>query len=108
MTTPGAAMPPAPREDTPVPDSWQVALARVEGKLDAIITSTAALTSTVTDLDRRVRDVETSMATVNQQLNEIERHEPPRVNWVGVITAITAVLAVLLVLADRIYQGGTP
>ena len=95
-------------ESEPLVDSWQVALARVEGKLDAIITSTAALTSSVTDLDRRVRDVETSMATVNQQLNEIERHEPPRVNWVGVITAITAVLAVLLVLADRIYQGGTP
>ena len=104
----GTAMPHDDESEHPVPDSWQVALARVEGKLDAIITSTAALTSTVTDLDRRVRDVETSMATVNQQLNEIERHEPPRVNWVGVITAITAVLAVLLVLADRIYQGGTP
>ena len=107
MTTPGTAMP-HDDEGQPLVDSWQVALARVEGKLDAIITSTAALTSTVTDLDRRVRDVETSMATVNQQLNEIERHEPPRVNWVGVITAITAVLAVLLVLADRVYQGGTP
>lgn len=107
MTTPGTAMP-HDDEGQPLVDSWQVALARVEGKLDAIITSTAALTSTVTDLDRRVRDVETSMATVKQQLNEIERHEPPRVNWVGVITAITAVLAVLLVLADRIYQGGTP
>ena len=32
--------------------SWEVSLARLEGKLDAIITSTAALTSTVTDLDR--------------------------------------------------------
>lgn len=105
----GTAMPHDDESEHPVPDSWQVALARVEGKLDAIITSTAALTSTVTDLDRRVRDVETSMATVKQQLNEIERHEPPRVNWVGVITAITAVLAVLVVLADRIYQsGGTP
>lgn len=103
----GTAMP-HDDEGQPLVDSWQVALARVEGKLDAIITSTAALTSTVTDLDRRVRDMETSMATVKQQLNEIERHEPPRVNWVGVITAITAVLAVLVVLADRIYQGGTP
>ena len=39
--------------------------------LNAIITSTAALTSTVTDLDRRVRDVETSMATVRQQAPHI-------------------------------------
>ena len=41
---------------------------------DARLTSTAMLTSTVTDLDRRVRDVETSMATVRTQLEEIERH----------------------------------
>jgi hypothetical protein len=88
---------------------WQVALARVEGKLDAIITSNAALASSVTDMDRRLRSSETDIAGMRQQLAEIESHEPPRVNWVGVITAITAVLAVLLVLADRVYQsGGTP
>ena len=87
---------------------WRVALARVEGKLDAIITSNAALASSVTDMDRRLRSTETDIAGMRQQLAEIESHEPPRVNWVGVITAITAVLAVLLVLADRIYQGGTP
>ena len=104
----GAAMPTDDESEHPVPDSWQVALARVEGKLDAIITSTAALTSTVTDLDRRLRSTETDIAGMRQQLAEIESHEPPRVNWVGVITAITAVLAVLLVLADRVYQGGTP
>lgn len=102
----GTAMPHDDESEHPVPDSWQVALARVEGKLDAIITSTAALTSTVTDLDRRVRDVETSMATVKQQLNEIERHEPPRVNWVGVVSAVTALVAVLIVIADRIYSHG--
>lgn len=88
---------------------WRVALARVEGKLDAIITSNAALASSVTDMDRRLRSSETDIAGMRQQLAEIESHEPPRVNWVGVITAITAVLAVLLVLADRVYQsGGTP
>ena len=88
---------------------WRVALARVEGKLDAIITSNAALASSVTDMDRRLRSTETDIAGMRQQLAEIERHEPPRVNWVGVITAITAVLAVLVVLADHIYHsGGTP
>ena len=36
------------------PDSWEVALARLEGKLDAIIASNAALTVSVNDLDRQL------------------------------------------------------
>jgi len=82
---------------------WEIALARVEGKLDAIITSTAALTSTVTDLDRRVREVETGMATMRQQLTEIERHEPPRTNWTSTVAALVAVLGVLLIVLERLY-----
>jgi hypothetical protein len=82
---------------------WEVALARVEGKLDAIITSTAMLTSTVTDLDRRVRDVETSMATVKQKLNTIERHEAPRTNWTSIVAALVAALGVLLIILERLY-----
>ena len=86
------------------PESWEVALARLEGKLDAIITSTAALTSTVTDLDRRVRDVEQSMATMKQQLTEMERHEAPRANWVGVVSAAVAALTLGFIIAERLFQ----
>ena len=83
--------------------SWEVSLARLEGKLDAIIASNAALTVSVNDLDRRVRDVETSMATVRQQLSEIERHEPPRANWVGVVSAAVAALTLGLFIAERLF-----
>lgn len=101
-------MPHDDEREHPVPDSWQVALARVEGKLDAIITSNAALASSVTDMDRRLRSTETDIAGMRQQLAEIESREPPRVSWVAIVSAIAAVVAVLLVLGDRIYQGGTP
>ncbi len=87
-------------------EDWRIALARVEGKLDAIITSNAALASSVTDMDRRLRDAETGIAAMRQQLAEIESHEPPRVSWVAIVSAIAAVVAVLLVLGDRIYQTG--
>ena len=85
-------------------EAWRLALARVEGKLDAIIASNAALTVSVNDLDRRVRDVETSMATVRQQLSEIERHEPPKANWVGVIGAAVAALTLGFIIAERLFQ----
>ena len=84
-------------------EAWRLALARVEGKLDAIIASNAALTVTVNDLDRRVRDVETSMATVRQQLSEIERHEPPRANWVGVVSAVVAAITLGFIIAERLF-----
>ena len=83
--------------------SWEVSLARLEGKLDAIIASNAALTSTVTDLDRRVRDVEQSMATMRQQLTEIERHEAPRANWVGVMSAVVAAITLGFFIAERLF-----
>ena len=38
----------------PSDDSWEVSLARLEGKLDAIIASNAALTVSVNDLDRQL------------------------------------------------------
>ena len=83
--------------------SWEVSLARLEGKLDAIIASNAALTSTVTDLDRRVRDVEQSMATMKQQLTEMERHEAPRANWVGVMSAVVAAITLGFIIAERLF-----
>ena len=83
--------------------SWEVSLARLEGKLDAIIASNAALTVTVNDLDRRVRDVETSMATMKQQLTEIERHEAPRANWVGVVSAAVAAITLGFIIAERLF-----
>ena len=84
-------------------EAWRLALARVEGKLDAIIASNAALTVTVNDLDRRVRDVETSMATMKQQLTEMERHEAPRANWVGVVSAAVAAITLGFFIAERLF-----
>ena len=83
--------------------SWEVSLARLEGKLDAIIASNAALTVSVNDLDRRVRDVEQSMATMKQQLTEIERHEAPRANWVGVMSAVVAAITLGFIIAERLF-----
>lgn len=101
-------MPPATGDLNPASD-WRIALARVEGKLDAIITANAALTVSVTDIDRRVRDVEITVAAMRQQLTEIEQHEAPRVNWTAIVSTLAAVLAVALIIGDRIYsQGGTP
>ena len=85
--------------------SWEVSLARLEGKLDAIIASNAALTVSVNDLDRRVRDVETSMATMKQQLiAEIDSQKPAKTNWTAVASTIAACLAVGLVIADRLFK----
>ena len=88
---------------TPPDDSWAVSLARLEGKLDAIIASNAALTVTVNDLDRRVRDVEQNMATMRQQLTEIDRQKPPRTNWAVVTSTLAACLAVGLVIAEKLF-----
>ena len=65
-------------DDEPTRPAWEVALARVEGKIDTMVELATRMQVTVTDLDRRVRDVETSMARVKQQLSEIERHEANR------------------------------
>jgi hypothetical protein len=81
--------------------SWEVSLARLEGKLDAIIASSAALTVSVNDLDRRVRDVEQSMATMKQQLTEIERGKTTRVPWTA---AVAGIVAVALVIAERLFK----
>ncbi len=83
--------------------SWEVSLARLEGKLDAIIASNAALTVSVNDLDRRVRDVEQSMATMKQQLAEIERSKVSRVPWTAATAAIAGIVAVALVVAERLF-----
>jgi len=84
-------------------ESWRVALARVEGKIDTMVELATRMQVAVNDLDRRVRDVETSMARVKQQLSEIERHEAPRTNWVGVMSSVVAAIAVALVVAERLF-----
>lgn len=84
-------------------ESWRVALARVEGKIDTMVALATRMQVTVADLDRRVRDVETSMARVKQQLSEIERHEAPRANWVGVISAVVAAITLGFFIAERLF-----
>ena len=76
-----------------MPDSWEVSLARVEGKIDAIIANQTSLTSSVTDIDRRVRELETSVAKL----------QTPKSQWPAIASAIAAILAVSLVLADRLF-----
>ncbi len=84
-------------------ESWRVALARVEGKIDTMVELATHMQVAVTDLDRRVRDVETSMARVKQQLSEIERHEAPRANWVGVMSAVVAAITLGFFIAERLF-----
>jgi len=84
-------------------ESWRVALARVEGKIDTMVELATRMQVAVTDLDRRVRDVETSMARVKQQLSEIERHEAPRANWVGVMSAVVAAITLGFFIAERLF-----
>lgn len=85
-------------------ESWRVALARVEGKIDTMVELATRMQVAVTDLDRRVREVETSMARVKQQLSEIERHEAPRTNWVGVLGAVVAAMTLGFFVAERLFQ----
>jgi len=83
--------------------SWEVSLARLEGKIDTMVELATRMQVAVTDLDRRVRDVETSMARVKQQLSEIERHEAPRTNWVGVMSAVVAAITLGFFIAERLF-----
>lgn len=76
-----------------MPDSWEVALARLEGKIDALIATQTTLTNNVSDIDKRVRDLETSVAKL----------QAPRQQWPAIASAIAAMLAVALVLADRLF-----
>ena len=83
--------------------SWEVSLARLEGKIDTMVELATHMQVAVTDLDRRVRDVETSMARVKQQLSEIERHEAPRTNWVGVMSAVVAAITLGFFISERLF-----
>lgn len=76
-----------------MPDSWEVALARLEGKIDALIATQATLTANVGDIDKRVRDLEQSVAKL----------QTPKQQWPAVASAIAAMLAVAFVLADRLF-----
>lgn len=84
-------------------ETWRVALARLEGKIDTMVSLSTRMQITVTDVESRVRDLETSMATVKQQLSEIERREPPRANWAIVTSTLAACLAVGLVIAEKLF-----
>ena len=86
------------------PELWEVGLARVEGKLDAIIASTTSLSASVTAMDQRIRSLEAEMASSRQQLSDIERRQPPRISWTAATSAIVAIIALGLVLAEAIYR----
>ena len=91
-------------DDGPTRPAWEVSLARVEGKLDAIIASTASLSASVTAMDQRIRSLEAEMASSRQQLSYIERRQPPRINWTAAASAIVAIVALGIVLAEAIYR----
>jgi hypothetical protein len=85
-------------------ETWRVALARVEGKIDTMVNLTTTMQSAVIALEARVRELETAMARVKQQLSEIERHEAPRANWVGVMSAVVAAITLGFFIAERLFQ----
>lgn len=76
-----------------MPESWEVALARLEGKIDALIATQATLTANVSDIDKRVRELEQSVAKL----------QAPRQQWPAIASAVAAILAVSLVIADRLF-----
>ena len=76
----------------------ELGLAKIEGKLDAIIAVQTATTASVSDLDKRVRALESLVAALKQQI-------AGRLPWTAVTAAVVAIIGVGLVVADRIYGG---
>ena len=76
----------------------ELGLAKIEGKLDAIIAVQTATTASVSDLDKRVRALESLVSALKQQI-------AGRLPWTAVTAAVVAIIGVGLVVADRIYGG---
>lgn len=76
----------------------EIGLAKIEGKLDAIIAVQTTTTASVSDLDKRVRALESLVAALKQQI-------AGRLPWTTVTAAVVAIIGVGLVVADRIYGG---
>lgn len=76
----------------------ELSLAKIEGKLDAIIAVQTATTASVSDLDKRVRALESLVSALKQQI-------AGRLPWTTVTAAVVAIIGVGLVVADRIYGG---
>lgn len=75
----------------------EIGLAKIEGKLDAMIAVQTATTASVSDLDKRVRALESLVAALKQQM-------AGRLPWTTVTAAVAAIIGVGLVIADRIYH----
>ena len=76
----------------------ELSLAKIEGKLDAIISVQTATTASVHDLDLRVRELETLVSALKQQISG-------KLPWTTISAAIVAIVGVGLILAERIYGG---
>lgn len=76
----------------------ELSLAKIEGKLDAIIQVQSATTASVADLDKRVRELETLVSALKQQMSG-------RLPWTTVTAAVVGVVGIAMILFEQIYGG---
>lgn len=85
-------------------DSLPTALARMEGKVDALLQSFVLLNTSINDMDSRLREVEREVAALKQQ--QFDEYTP-RVSWAVVLgSAVAALTLGWLVLKEVFKIGG--
>lgn len=84
-------------------DTLPVALARLEGKVDALLASLNLLNVSIHDLDTRVREVEREVAALKQQQVDVTA---PKVAWPVVAGALAAAATLVWLVFKEIFHVG--
>lgn len=87
--------------DEPI-QQLELSLARLEGKIDTLVIGFNGLRASVTDIDSRVRDLETQMAKVEQQLDTMRQEKSRVPNWATAAGAIVAIVAAVIAVGGII------
>lgn len=77
-------------------DKLEVALARVEAKLDHLLTRQDAIGAQVDSVEERLRVVEQDTASLKNQ-------SAHRLAWPAVVSALAAVAAIVYVVAEQMF-----
>ena len=83
---------------------WEVGIARLETKLDALLASVTTLVADVNELERRVQVLEVSVARFDQLHGDIAARTPSPTSWPAVLSSVAALVALALVVVERIYR----
>lgn len=84
-------------------DTLAIQLARMEGKVDALLQSFGLLTSSIHDLDTRLREVEREVAALKQQQVDVTA---PKVAWPVVAGALAAAATLVWLVFKEIFHVG--